>query len=89
MISQRLLPKTAGKGRAVAAEIMINTPAIRDLMLDGERIGEIRDFIAEGREQYGMQTFDQCLADLVSERRSDLRSREGRGDATRRTSSSR
>jgi twitching motility protein PilT len=65
VISQRLLPKKAGKGRAVAAEIMINTPAIRDLMMDGQRIGEIRDFIAAGREQYGMQTFDQCLADLV------------------------
>jgi Tfp pilus assembly ATPase PilU len=44
---------------------MINTPAIRDLMMDGQRIGEIRDFISAGREQYGMQTFDQCLADLV------------------------
>ncbi len=65
VISQRLLPKKAGKGRAVAAEIMINTPSIRDLMMDGQRIGEIRDFIAAGREQYGMQTFDQCLADLV------------------------
>jgi twitching motility protein PilT len=69
VISQRLLPKKAGKGRAVAAEIMINTPAIRDLMMDGQRIGEIRDFISAGREQYGMQTFDQCLADLV---RSDV-----------------
>jgi twitching motility protein PilT len=66
VISQRLLPKKAGKGRAVAAEIMINTPAIRDLMMDGQRIGEIRDFIAAGRDQYGMQTFDQCLAELVA-----------------------
>jgi len=65
VISQRLLPTKTGKGRAVAAEIMINTPAIKDLILDGKNIGEIRDFIAEGREQYGMQTFDQCLADLV------------------------
>ena len=32
-----------------------------------QRIGEIRDFIAEGREQYGMQTFDQHLADLVTQ----------------------
>jgi twitching motility protein PilT len=67
VISQRLLPKKAGKGRAVAAEIMVNTPAIRELMLDGKRIGEIRDFIAGGRDQYGMQTFDQCLADLVTQ----------------------
>jgi twitching motility protein PilT len=66
VVSQRLLPRRSGKGRIVAAEIMINTPAIRDLILDGTRIGEIRDFIAEGREQYGMQTFDQCLAELVT-----------------------
>ena len=66
VISQRLLPKRDGKGRAVAAEIMINTPSIRDLIAEGSRIGEIKDFIEEGREQYGMQTFDQCLADLVA-----------------------
>jgi twitching motility protein PilT len=66
VVSQRLLPRATGKGRVVAAEIMINTPAIKDLILDGTRIGEIRDFIAEGRDQYGMQTFDQCLSDLVS-----------------------
>jgi twitching motility protein PilT len=71
VISQRLLPKRTGQGRAVAAEIMINTPAIKDLILEGTRIAEIRDFIEEGREQYGMQTFDQCLADLV-----------GRGEVT-------
>jgi twitching motility protein PilT len=66
VVSQRLLPKRSGKGRAVAVEVMVNTPAIKDLILEGTRIGEIRDFIAEGREQYGMQTFDQCLADLVA-----------------------
>jgi twitching motility protein PilT len=66
VVSQRLLPRRSGKGRVVATEVMINTPAIRDLILDGTRIGEVRDFIAEGREQYGMQTFDQCLTELVS-----------------------
>jgi twitching motility protein PilT len=65
VISQRLLPTASGKGRAVAAEIMIVTPAIRDLILDGERFGEVKDFIEQGKEQYGMQTFDQCLQDLV------------------------
>jgi twitching motility protein PilT len=65
VISQRLLPKRSGKGRAVAAEVMIVTPAIKDLILEGTRIGEVRDYIAEGRDQYGMQTFDQCLTDLV------------------------
>jgi len=66
VISQRLLPTKTGKGRAVAAEVMVNTPAIKDLILEGKNISEIRDFIEEGREQYGMQSFDQCLADLVS-----------------------
>jgi twitching motility protein PilT len=65
VISQRLLPRATGKGRAVAAEIMIVTPAIRDLILDGQRFGEVKDFIEQGKEQYGMQTFDQCLQDLV------------------------
>ena len=66
VVSQRLLPRKNGKGRAVALEIMINTPTIKDLILDKDRTGEIRDFIAEGREQYGMQTFDQHLTDLVT-----------------------
>ena len=67
VVSQRLLPRKNGAGRAVALEIMINTPTIKDLIIDKDRTGEIRDFIAEGREQYGMQTFDQHLMDLVTE----------------------
>jgi twitching motility protein PilT len=65
VVSQRLLPRADGKGRAVACEIMIITPTIKELILD-HKVGEIRDFIADGREQYGMQTFDQHLADLVT-----------------------
>jgi twitching motility protein PilT len=37
------------------------------MIADGRRIGEIRDYIADGRDQYGMQTFDQHLTDLVQE----------------------
>src|SRR5437879_4719319 len=66
VISQRLLPTRNGKGRAVAVEVMVNTPSIKDIILEGTRLGEIKDFIEEGREQYGMQSFDQCLTDLVS-----------------------
>src|SRR5471030_360100 len=65
VVSQRLLPRADGQGRAVAAEILIVTPAVRDMIADGKRIGEIRDYIADGRDQYGMQTFDQHLSDLV------------------------
>ena len=65
VVSQRLLPRKDGNGRIVAAEVMVVTPAIRDLILEA-RIGEIRDFIADGRETYHMQTFDQHLVDLVN-----------------------
>jgi twitching motility protein PilT len=67
VVSQRLLPRADGNGRAVAAEVLIVTPAVRDMIADGRRIGEIRDYIADGRDQYGMQTFDQHLTDLVQE----------------------
>jgi twitching motility protein PilT len=66
VISQRLLPRADGQGRIVATEVLIATPTIRDLILDGKRIGEIREYIEEGRDQYGTQSFDQHLADLVN-----------------------
>jgi twitching motility protein PilT len=65
IISQRLLPRKDGKGRVVAAEVMIATGTIRDCIADPERIDEIRDLIAEGRANYGMQSFDQALMELV------------------------
>ena len=65
VVSQRLLPRADAKGRAVACEIMVNTPTIRDLILQ-QNVGDIRDFMAEGRDQYGMQTFDQHLAEMVT-----------------------
>ena len=66
VISQRLLPKKEGKGRVVAAEVMLVTATIRDAILDKDRVAEIPDLIAEGKEQYGSQTFDQHLMDLVN-----------------------
>jgi twitching motility protein PilT len=65
VISQRLLPRADGKGRVAALEVMLVTETVRELMLDPDRIASIRDFIAEGKEQYGMQTFDQHLEELV------------------------
>ena len=63
VVSQRLLPSASGHGRVVAAEVMVVTPTIRDLIMD-KRISEIHDYIADG-SQYGMQTFDQHLTELV------------------------
>jgi len=66
VVSQRLLPRKDGHGRVPANEVLVVTATVRDLILDPNRTGEIREFIAEGREQYGMQTFDQHLMDLVT-----------------------
>jgi twitching motility protein PilT len=65
VISQRLLPRKDGNGRVVAAEVMIVTATIRDAILDKEKAHEIPDLMAEGTEQYGSQTFDQHLTELV------------------------
>ena len=65
VVSQRLLPKKDGTGRVVAAEIMVVTATIKDAILDKNKTDEIYDLIAEGKEQYGSQTFDQHLMDLV------------------------
>jgi twitching motility protein PilT len=50
----------------VAAEILINTSTIRELIIDGGNFAEIQDYVSDGKEQYGMQTFDQHLAELVN-----------------------
>ena len=65
VISQRLVPRADGKGMVPAVEILVHTARMRELMEDPKRTREIRDAIANGRNPYGMMTFDQCLADLV------------------------
>jgi twitching motility protein PilT len=66
VISQRLLPAVKGDRLVIAAEIMLVTGTIRDCIADPERMDEIIDLIHDGREQYGSQTFDQHLMDLVN-----------------------
>jgi twitching motility protein PilT len=67
VVSQRLLPRADGQGRAAALEVMLCTGTVRDMIKDRERTPELHDYIRESREQYGMQTFDQHLMDLVSD----------------------
>jgi len=62
IVSQRLVPRTDGKGRIPAAEVMLNSPLISDLIMKG-RLDEIRDIMGRSRD-LGMQTFDQSLYDL-------------------------
>ncbi len=65
IISQRLLPMADRSGRVVACEVMVVTGTIRDCIRDPDRVPEIVDLIAEGRDHYQSQTFDQHLAELV------------------------
>ncbi|MGZ5199659.1 MAG: PilT/PilU family type 4a pilus ATPase [Telluria sp.] len=62
LISQRLIPRKEARGRAVAIEIMLNSPLISDLIFKGE-VHEIKEIMKKSRE-LGMQTFDQALFDL-------------------------
>jgi twitching motility protein PilT len=61
VISQRLMPRADGLGRAAAVEVMISTPFIRDCIIDKEKTHLINGAIAAGTSQYGMQTFDQSI----------------------------
>jgi twitching motility protein PilU len=62
MIGQRLVNMQDTEGRALASEIMFNTPFISDLIAKGQ-VGEIKGVMKKGRAQ-GMQTFDQSLFEL-------------------------
>jgi twitching motility protein PilT len=63
VISQTLLKKNGG-GRIAAHEIMIGTPAIRNLIREG-KIAQMFSAIQTG-QAVGMQTLDQCLTDMVA-----------------------
>jgi twitching motility protein PilT len=65
VVSQRLVARADGKGMVPAVEILVMTGRVRELLEDPKRTREIRDAIANGRNPYGMMTFDQCLAELV------------------------
>ena len=61
IISQRLVPRSDKPGRVPAVEILIGTAAVRECIVNPEKTSGIRDLIAEGTVQYGMQTIDQSL----------------------------
>jgi twitching motility protein PilT len=65
IVAQRLLPRVNGQGRVLAAELLVMTPLVREIISDAGRLAELRPALAEGRAEFGTQTFDQHLADLV------------------------
>ncbi len=61
VVSQRLMKSARGMSRVPAVEVLISTPLIRDYILHEDKTSQVRDAIASGTSQYGMQTFDQSL----------------------------
>ncbi len=61
VVSQRLMKSSKGNSRIPAVEVLVSTPLIRDYILHEDKTSAIRDAIAAGTSQYGMQTFDQSL----------------------------
>jgi twitching motility protein PilT len=70
VLSQRLIPRTGGKGMIPAFELMLSTPHIRELLAEGN-IGEMARVIESGTER-GLISFNMCLRRLVQERKADV-----------------
>ena len=71
IMCQTLVPKVGGAGRVVAVEVMIQTPAIRNLIRE-DKIHQLYSVMQAGQEKIGMQTMNQSLATLVRQRRISL-----------------
>ena len=63
VIAQQLIPRLDGKGRMLAAEVMITTPAIRNLIRE-DKIHQIYSQMQVGQTKHGMQTMNQSLLNL-------------------------
>jgi twitching motility protein PilT len=68
VISMRLVRAAKGAGRVPAIEVLVSTAFIRDHIINEEKTYMIREAIAAGTSQYGMQTFDQSLFSLLQQR---------------------
>ncbi|MBN1272651.1 MAG: type IV pilus twitching motility protein PilT [Candidatus Aminicenantes bacterium] len=71
VITQALLPRSDGKGRVLAMEILIPNPAIRNLIREN-KLHQIYSSMQMGQEKFGMQTFNQSLASLFFKRQISL-----------------
>jgi twitching motility protein PilT len=71
VVSQRLVTRRATAGRVPAVEVMIGTPTVKEMVLEG-RTRELARALEEGHEYYGSQTFNQSLAGLVRDHLIDL-----------------
>ena len=67
VMCQNLIPKASGHGRALALEIMVPNPAIRNLIRE-DKVHQIYSQMQVGQEKFSMQTFNQSLATLYMKR---------------------
>jgi twitching motility protein PilT len=65
VIAQKLVPRQNGGRRVLATQLLFMTPYVRETILDAGTTDNLNDALVKGRDQYGTQTFDQSLADLV------------------------
>jgi twitching motility protein PilT len=63
ILCQSLLPRATGQGRVLALEILVPNSAIRNLIRE-DKVHQIYSAMQTGQSQFGMQTFNQCLATL-------------------------
>ncbi len=67
VLCQALLPKAGGQGRAMAMEVLVPNPAIRNLIRE-DKIHQIYSSMQSGQDKYGMQTFNQSLMTLYMQK---------------------
>ncbi|MDD5309750.1 MAG: PilT/PilU family type 4a pilus ATPase [Deltaproteobacteria bacterium] len=67
VVSQQLLPRAGAPGRVVACEVMVPTPAIRNLIRE-DKVHQIYSQMQVGQGKHGMQTFNQSLFSLLQRR---------------------
>jgi twitching motility protein PilT len=65
IIGQKLIPRQAGGRRALATQLLLMTPYVREALLETGSLETLTDALRKGRDQFGTQTHDQSLADLV------------------------
>ncbi|MCP3985182.1 MAG: PilT/PilU family type 4a pilus ATPase [bacterium] len=81
VISQTLIPRANGPGRALAMEIMVPNSAIRNLMRE-DKLHQIYSQMQIGQDKFGMQTMNQSLAALHEKRMISLDDALGRSSDT-------
>ncbi len=67
VLTQNLMPRAGAPGRVLALEIMVPNPAIRNLIRE-DKVHQIYSQMQVGQSKFGMQTFNQSLAQLFSKR---------------------